>query len=173
MLKMSHMCLPKQYLLTIYYTFLQSYLQYGLEFWASTYTTYLQPLRILQKGSIRLICHVDILTHCAPLAYNLGLLLLDDLFFYSTACIMFKVANNLSPDVMCHLFTKLPNVLSHATRSSSNQFFVPQCSFSSRSNFITYQGVICWNSLPSNIANSQSFGKFKRLLVLISAKYLL
>ena len=87
---------------------------------------------------------------------------------------MFKVANNLSPDVMCHLFTKLPNVHSHATRSSSNQVFVPQCSCSAKSNFIAYQRVICWNSLPSNIANSQSFGKFKqRLLVLISAKYLL
>ena len=141
---------------------MQSYLQYGIEFWGFTYTTYLQPLRVLQKGSIRLICHDDILTHCAPLAYNLGLLLLDNLFFYSTACIMFKVANNLSSYVMCHLFTKLPNVHSHATRSSFNKFFVPQCSYSARSNFIAYQGVICWNSLPSNIANSQSFGKFKQ-----------
>ena len=87
---------------------------------------------------------------------------------------MFKVANNLSPDVMCYLFTKLPYVHTHATRFFSNQFFVPQCLCSARSNFIAYQGVICWNSLPSNIANSQSFGKFKqRLLVLISAKYLL
>ena len=168
------MCLPKQCLLTIYYSFIQSYLQYGIEFWGSTYTTYLQPLRVLQKRSIRLICHVDILTHCAPLAYNLGLLLLDDLLFYSTACITFKVANNLSPDVMCHLFTKLTYVHSHATRSPSNQFFVLQCSCSARSNFIANLGVICWNSLPPNIANSQSFGKFKqRLLVLISAKYLL
>ena len=104
MLKMSHMCLPKQYLLTIYDSFIQSYLQYGIEFWGSTYTTYLQPLRVLQKRSIRLICHVDILIHCAPLAYNLGLLLLDDLFFYSTACIMFKVANNLSPDVASFVY---------------------------------------------------------------------
>ena len=105
MLTMSYMCLPKQCLLTIYYLFIQSYLQYGIEFWGSTYATYLQPLRVLQNCSIRLIFHVDILTHCAPLAYNLGLLLLHDLLFYSTACIMFKVANNLSPDVMCHLFT--------------------------------------------------------------------
>ena len=41
MLKMSYTCLPKQCLLTIYYSFIQSYLQYGIEFLGSTYTTYL------------------------------------------------------------------------------------------------------------------------------------
>ena len=49
MLKMSYMCLPKQCLLTIYYSFIQSYLQYGIEFWGSTYTIYLQLLCVLQK----------------------------------------------------------------------------------------------------------------------------
>ena len=49
MLKMSYTYLPKQCLLTIYCSFIRSYLQYGIEFWGSTYTTYLQPLRVLQN----------------------------------------------------------------------------------------------------------------------------
>jgi len=174
MMKKCYSIFPKHCLLTIYYSFILPHLQYGVEFWGSTCTTYLQPLRVLQKQCIRLICHVNKLTHSVPLAYNLGLLLFDELFIFSLACFMFKVNSNLAPDVICNMFTKTSTVHKHATRSHSVCFFVPRCNNSIRLNFITYKGVICWNALPSDITNTFSYSKFKHSLrVNLSANYLL
>ena len=51
----------------------------GIEFWGSTFLTYLDPLCILQK-SVRLISNIMSNTiHSVPLAYKFGLFLHDDL----------------------------------------------------------------------------------------------
>jgi hypothetical protein len=138
------------------------HLLYGIEFWGSTCTSYLQQLRVLQKQSIRLICHASKLAHCAPLAYDLKLLLLDDLFLYSLACFMFKVNVCLFPNDICKLFTKLNTVHQHETRSHCTRFFVPQCVCTARFNFVTNKGVLCWNALPSEITDLYTFSQFKK-----------
>ena len=112
-----------------------------MEFWGLTYSFYLEPLRVLQKHSICLLCLVGKYAHCAPLAYNPGLLLLDDLHSYSLACLMFKVANNLTPDAISNVFIKSDSIHSHSTRAHSSRFFVPQCSHFAHVKFIVYQEV--------------------------------
>jgi hypothetical protein len=161
MLKMCYSLLPKSCLLLVYYSFLLPYLQYGIEVWGSTYSTYLQPLRVLQKRGIRLICHASYTAHCTLLAHNLGILLIDDLLLYSLACLMFKVKNCTVPDVICHIFVKLTEVHMHQTRLQSSCFFVPQGFNRVRFNFVAYKGVSFWNTLPSNITNLSSFCQFK------------
>ena len=47
MLKMCYLYFPKDCLLTVCNSFTLPYLQYGIEFWDSSYTTYLHPLRII------------------------------------------------------------------------------------------------------------------------------
>ena len=49
MLKLCYSYMPKLCLINIYNSFILPYLQYGIEFWGSTFTTYLEALRILPK----------------------------------------------------------------------------------------------------------------------------
>jgi hypothetical protein len=173
MIKMCYSCLPKQCMLAVYHSFVLPFLQYGIVFWGTTYSTYLLPLLVLQKHSIRLICHVNRFTHCAPYAHGLRVLLLDDLVLYSLACFMFKVNNMSAPDVICCIFKKSTAVHNYVTRCTNN-FYVPRCLSSVRLKFIAYQGVICWNALPTDITNLLSLGKFRRNVYnMLSAKYLL
>ena len=48
-----------------------------------------------------LICHVNKFAHYAPLSFSLGVLLLDNLYFYMLASFMFKVTNNIAPEIIC------------------------------------------------------------------------
>ena len=113
--------------------------------------------------SIHLLCHVCEYSHCASLAYNLGSLLLDDLHSYSLARLMFKVANNLTPDVISNMFVKSDSIHSPCTRAHSSRFFVPQRSHFARVKFIVYQGVVFWNKLPLHISNLHLFSKLKKI----------
>ena len=137
MLKICYSIFPRKCLLTIYYSFVLPYLQNGIEFWGSMYS-YLEPLRGYLH-SIRLLCHVGKYTHCAPLAYSLGLLLLDDLHSYSLACLMFKVTNNLTPEAISNMFVKSDSIHSYSTRAHSSRYFVPQSSHFACVKFIEYQ----------------------------------
>ena len=120
MLKLCYSIFPRKSLLTIHYLFVLPYLQYGIELWGSTYSSYLEPLRVLQKHSIRLLCHVCKYSHCASLAYNLGSLSLDDLHSYSLARLMFKVTNNLTPDVISNMCVKSDSIHSPCSRAYSS-----------------------------------------------------
>ena len=69
----------------------------------NTFTTYLQPLRILQNRCIR----------SNSLAKKLHILLLDDLYYLHVAVFMYKVFHEMDPAVIVNLFTKLSSVHSH------------------------------------------------------------
>ena len=94
---MCYLYFAKDCLLTVSNSFMLPYLQYGKKFWGFSHTTkaYLYPLSVSQKYCIRLICHVNKFTHCAPLVLVLGLLILDDVYYYLLASFMFKVTNNI------------------------------------------------------------------------------
>ena len=77
---------------------------------------------------------------------------------------MYKVFHNISPSVICSIFSKCSTVQSYCTRSSSLNFFVNACCMDVRKYFISHQGVMLWNSLPAELKQSSSFKKFKQLI---------
>ena len=121
---------------------------------------FIERLRVLQKHSNRLLCHVGKYIHCAPLAYNLGLLSLDDL--HSLARLTFKVANNLTPGVLSNMLVRPDSIHSHSTRAHSSRFFVLQSSHFARVKFSVYQGATFLNNLPLHISNLHLLSKFKK-----------
>src|SRR5690606_6687420 len=66
----------------MYYSFFQSHLQYCLAAYGNTFFTNLQPLRTLQKKSVRLISGNDATMHSYLLFKNYNILPLTSLYFY-------------------------------------------------------------------------------------------
>lgn len=156
--------LPKNCLLTMYYSFIYPYLIYGIEFWGCACQSYLHKLIVLLKSCVRLIAHVPALTHCAPLARNLGLLFLEDIYKFCLFCQMYKVYHNMSNSVISSMFTKVDLIHVRFTRSLNQNFYVFPCRTNIRRFSFSYNGVIIWNALSHELKGTVTFHKFKRVI---------
>ena len=65
--------------------------------WGSTYITNLNPLVVLQKKTIRILCFAKFKAHTNPLFARLKILKLHDIIFFHTACFMYKFSKSNLP----------------------------------------------------------------------------
>lgn len=164
MLKLCCNFLPRSCLSSIYYAHIFPYLSSGIEFWGYSCQSYTNVLLVLQKKCIRIICHVDNRTHCAPLAKQLNILLFNDLRYFNTLVLMYRVYNALCCPVVANLFCRVSNVHSVCTRVCKINFYMPTCSTNVRRNFITNVGVGLWNALTIASRESSTLSIFKSVL---------
>ena len=82
--------IPPRCLRIIYFSLIQSYIQYCLPIFGATFDTHIEPLRILQKRAIRIINNASYHAHTDPLFFKSNILKIDDLYLHSIACHAFK-----------------------------------------------------------------------------------
>ena len=86
----------------------------------------MQPLRVVHKACIRIICKVDSRSYFLPLAKMLNMLMIDDLYNY---CLLTLKCNILLGNV-CNaikdMFVKLHAVHNFSTKESENNFYLPR-----------------------------------------------
>ena len=85
--------LPFQTLKSLYFSFVYPYLLYSNLVWGSTFSTHLQPLRVLQKRVIRIINGAQFLDHTNDLFLRNSILKFDDINYYLISIYMFKNHN--------------------------------------------------------------------------------
>ena len=66
--------IPKQVLLLLYHSFIQSHISYGLEVWGCAPKTKIQKIYIAQKTALRAMTFSSRLTPSSPLFHSLGIL---------------------------------------------------------------------------------------------------
>ena len=75
---------------------------------------------------------------------------------------MYKSLNNLAPDYMIHLFSKVSESHSRNLRSVENDLLmIPFSKTRYYDRSFAIQGAKQWNSLPINIRNAPSLNSFK------------
>ena len=72
-------CLPKQSLITLYYSFIYPYLTYCNQVWGNACASHLNKLIILQKRAVRIIAGVNPREHTDPLFIKLKILKLSEI----------------------------------------------------------------------------------------------
>jgi hypothetical protein len=73
---------------------------------------------------------------------------------------MFKIKNNTAPSYLTENFKLASEVHKYKTRSSVENYFVPQVNTYGKTSF-QYTGIISWNSLPSCIKTINLLENFK------------
>jgi hypothetical protein len=164
MLKCCYRFLPKSCLLALYYSFVYPYLSAGIEFWGCCSKVLFNELLILQKKCIRIISGAGFLDHCAPLAKQCDILMLNDLYDYSVKIIMFKVFSSICCPTVSQLFLRCNNAHNVCTRSALYNFYVYPCRTNIRRNFVANHGVQLWNLLPTAFRECMSLCVFKKLI---------
>ena len=97
--------LSKQCLNSLYFSFINCYINYPNIVWGNCYKSKLKKLNAQMKHASRIIMEKDKLTHARPLMRELKILNVYQLNIYQTICFMFKVKNNNIPEAFKNKFT--------------------------------------------------------------------
>ena len=150
-------------MLILYNTLVLPHLTYCREIWGNTYTSNLQGVVTLQKRIVRLIHGAAYNAHTNMLFYGSKILKFHDLVQLSMAVVMHKAYNSTLPPNIQNLFSiKLQNESKMTTRQT-NKFIQPRPRTTLKSMCISIRGVKLWNSLDSEIINTnKSLHRFKK-----------
>ena len=86
------------------------------------------------------------------------------LLFEQMSLLMYDVHNNLAPDNIKNMFTKLSSVHSYRTRSVTNEnYYVEQVRTENMKRAFSISGALIWNSIPLSIKTLQK-NQFKSVL---------
>ena len=145
--------IPDNCMRSLFFSLINSYLQYCLVVWGGTYEIHLNPLIILQKRAIRLVFNASFHDHTTNLFYNCGSLKLRDLYNYSLGLIISK--------------GKIPNIQrsthGYPTRNRDN-LVAPYHRLTLTQHSVKFCATRFWNSLQPNLKLINCPEKFKRAL---------
>ena len=147
---------PESVLRSLYFTFINPYIEYNLINWGTAPHTELDLINKKLKKVIRIISFKDREHPSLPLFQNLEILPLDLKFKLSQAKFMWKLENNLLPTSLSVNFKK----------NMRNQYINSLSRLASLSKHIKFSGINLWKSLPVATKNKPSLKSFSKSLKL-------
>jgi len=128
----------------LYYSLIQSRLQYGITLWGNATKTNLQEIKVKQNTIIRIITHNNRYEALSNLYKSLNFLKLDDIHRFELAKFMFQLHNNCLPNIFTTCLRKLAlciitrrnrlkkqytfySVFQKALRKIKSHFVAPNC----------------------------------------------
>ena len=143
--------IPPRCLRIIYFSLIQSYIQYCLPIFGATFDTHIEPLRILQKRAIRIINNASYHAHTDPLFFKSNILKIDDLYLHSIACHAFKNQDLLNNYRRSHTYnTRFRNLL-----------LPPMQRLRTTSQSVYFNITEIWDDIPLPIRQSDTYQSFK------------
>ena len=151
-----------------YSSMIMPVLEYGSVIWGDFYVGITERLLKQQKRAARIILDVKKPTDTpsADLFAKLNWLSFDKRIILQRGTLVYKCLNNLAPDYLCNIFTKLKDARSRITRAFTNDKLALQRKFRlavGQKSFL-YRGTHLWNSLPLEITKSNDLNNFRTKL---------
>lgn len=143
----------------LYFSLIQSHLNYCITTWGGSPKSVLNPLLVLQKKAIRIITYSKYDSHSKPLFNELQILTINNLYQLNLATLIYKLhhnqtvsTSNLIPITQIHKYqTRLSK--SHNYYQTFNKSNLSLASYISN-------GIKLWKILPTHI-KSMPLQKFK------------
>ena len=155
--------LSQHLLRTIYYSLVYPHLTYGVSLWGSAQISYIQPIEIQQKKTIRAITHSNYNAHTDPLFKTLSILKLKDVYTLEIGKFMYKHANSALPQPLMNMFILNQQIHSHNTRHQND----PHCTSrrtKQAANSVIHKGPEVWNTFPNKLKTIRSVSWFIKML---------
>ena len=155
---------PKQLLIRVYKSYMQSKLDYGLSIWECTTEGNLDRVQKIQNFCARIICkNYDYINRRGiDLVESLAIQTIRQRRDYFLSVLMFKHIHGLAPHYLCNDVTMIADVHDYNTRSSENRnLYEPKCNKELCKRSFAYQGSTLWNDLPDEVKESGSLEGFK------------
>jgi hypothetical protein len=145
--------IPESALRSLYFTFINSHIDYNLLNWGTASPTALDTISSKTRKAIRIISFKDKDDTALPLFKQHSILPLLKNLEMKQAFFMWKLSNGMLPPSLAANF-----------RIVRNQIAVAHNRLSSHSNHITYAGPRLWQKLPTDIKDKAFPKSFKKSL---------
>ena len=157
--------LTKKVLLTLYNTFIFTYLIYCVEIWGCAKKMHLASLYILQKRIVRTITFADKLAHTGPIFKDIEVLPLAKLIHSRIGLYMYKIFYKFQPTVINKMYGQNVDIHTYNTRQKYHLHVATGDSdFYTKSFYCS--SILIWNDIMNKVDISVSLFKFKKLLKL-------
>ena len=120
--KLRHL-VPKQSLKSLYSSFTQSHVLYGILNWGCASKTILEPLKHNLRKAVRIIESANYTAHSERIFKRLKIFNFDKLYMLETAKMIFQINNNTSNNFLQDEFMKTKTLHKYNTRQSSSEGF--------------------------------------------------
>ena len=139
-------------LLNLYYSFIQSHINYNLLNWTSTHPSSIKGIELKVKAAIRLISFKNKYEHTNPLFSKLKILPFMDMIRYKQGNFIWKICNGYIQAPISKIFSK----------NSRNplRFNIPNPTCTLDKHKIVYSCTKYWNSLPIEMRKSSTINSF-------------
>ena len=146
---------PRSVLRSLYFSFINPYVDYNLLNWGMATKTNLDPINKKIKKAIRIISFKDSDHPSTPLYKDLKILPLEKSIDMRNAKFMWKLVNGYLPPSLSSIF-----------RSNDRTMYSQSLSrLKSLKNFILYAGPVVWDELPMVIKQRKTLKSFSELLL--------
>ena len=162
--KLKHF-VPKRILLSLYYTLVMPYLNYGILAWGNLCKTYLNKLLKLQKRAVRHICKTSFRHSSIPLltCRDLHILNVYNMYNLELGVFMYKYSTDDLPTIFNGYFSNRSQIYNRDTRNKANyNLRKNRTNFASKG--VKTAGPGFWNSLPKEIKLSLNVKAFRKQL---------
>ena len=139
-------------LLNLFYSFIQSHINYNLLNWTSTYPTFITQIELKVKAAVRLVSFRGRYEHTKPLFIKLNILPFMDMIKYKKGNFLWKLSNGYIGKPVSDVFT--------CNSYNPLRFNLPNLSRESDRNKIVFSCVKYWNSIPSGIRSATTLNSF-------------
>ena len=148
--------LPTNLLKMLYLGLVEPHFRY----WVTTRKT----LDKLQNRAIRIITNIAYYVSAGPLLRQLQLPSISDMIMQESASMVYKALDAEAPLYLTEQFTRVSVIASRTLLGSNLSLRPPRLKSRNGQNCFAYRGSSVWNSLPSEIKYSRTFGSFQRKL---------
>lgn len=139
----------------LYCAFIHCHISYCIESWGGTYTTYLDPVRRLQKRAVRIITHSKYNDPSKPLFSRLLILPFDKLWKLKLARCVHTVINYNHP-----FHVSMFSAPSRSTRQLTfGKWNIPRTNNVYGERLLQFVGIKIWNVIPFEIKMCSNFTK--------------
>ena len=156
--------LPLKIRLSVYYSFFDSHLNYGILLWGSAKAKSLKKIENLQKRCIRNVLLKKFNAHTEPLFKNLQILNLNDKLTYCRSIFMHQYKHNKLPESFSGIFTDIINTDQLQVRHNDFNMINKPAIKSCLEKFPLKQIISTWNSLSVDLKSTGDEEEFKLLL---------
>ena len=158
--------IPLPSLISLFNSLFSLFLCYGIINWGLTYTTYLNPLLLLQKKSLWCIAFKQFSAASAPIFHSLKIVKLQDIIHSNILTFVYKAINKLSPSCFHNFFTTNLSVHRIETRQATRGDLFKSLKTTTLYvlQTIKYFGSELWNTLPLFIRVASSVPLFRSKL---------
>ncbi len=139
-------------LLNLFYSFIQSHVNYNLLNWTSTYPTFINQIELKVKAAIRLISFKNKYEHTKPLFLKLNILPFMDMIKYKKGNFLWKLSKGYIKKPISDIFIQ--------NNYNPLRFNLPNLNCQSDRNNIVFSCVKYWNSIPYYIRNASTLNSF-------------